>query len=674
METSVPKEPPGKRKRPDRAAKLQERRSGEETVVKCTLGRVIDDKDNKDAVVKVIQERVDSVSKRTYLASVAVNRILKKAFDGISDADLHTVDVPSVDQNFIRQLMVGSRQANNETRDATVEGFFETNAWFREKIEGREVTVDKKKVYVDAIPRYNGDRNLYSHASKKYLTNFKNHYTVHLSMWIKKFVYSKENQKLAKEIKDKHGITEAVFHRYLLYELHSWGVKDDLLTVQAVLPERVKDLLKIQHAILGKDEINRMWLKSVPNLSKMIRYNVFINRYLEVTEDKDEDKDYAKLVNIAPVSKVRHTFITLDTDGLLGVLKDVGLVKSLERTLTIKEHWESVFDVETLRSAGKGVFTGTMDTDGVMACSHYFRAEKRLSTTKDTGDAIKKHTLSLRKFSESDPNAVVVANDPGRCNIAFLTWEKEAQAPEEGRKRKRHSEFGSKRLTRERYYVESGVYKARKSTKKWLSNIKDCLDELKDNSPKRTSLASFDAYVAVVIKHWDARWSEMSKKHWGTQRMRLYGGKKRVFASFLNEVQEAVGMSKEIVVAYGSAKFAPGGKGELSVPTTGAFKTFCNRFKGRVATVDEFRTTRIWHKDSTTLLQGVHSKQEGKKVRGLLWCSSTMENSKFVNRDLNAAINIHNCFTMFPLRPGMLARPKTPCRLKDDVVGRIITC
>eukprot|EP00798_Chlamydomonas_sp_ICE-L_P021764 gene21764-biopygen30465 len=121
METIVNKEPPDKRTRPDRAAKIKDRKNGEENVVKCTLSRIIADKDNKDVITKVIKERVDSVSKRTYLAGVAVNRILKEVFEGVPDAQLHTVSVPSVDQNFIRQLMVGSRQAHMETRDATVE-------------------------------------------------------------------------------------------------------------------------------------------------------------------------------------------------------------------------------------------------------------------------------------------------------------------------------------------------------------------------------------------------------------------------------------------------------------------------------------------------------------------------------------------------------------------------
>ena len=76
--------------------------------------------------------------------------------------------------------------------------------------------------------------------------------------------------------------------------------------------------------------------------------------------------------------------------------------------------------------------------------------------------------------------------------------------------------------------------------------------------------------------------------------------------------------------------------------------------------------------DSTTVLQSVQSEKEGRTVWGLLWCSSTIENSKlFVNLDLNAAINIHNFFTMYPIRPGILASPKKYCKL-EVVVGRKI--
>jgi len=58
-------------------------------------------------------------------------------------------------------------------------------------------------------------------------------------------------------------------------------------------------------------------------------------------------------------------------------------------------------------------------------------------------------------------------------------------------------------------------------------------------------------------------------------------------------------------------------------------------------------------------------------VRGLLWCRSTIiEKSKYVNRDLNAAINILHCATL-PTRP--LALQMSPGLKKiHQRLGRII--
>jgi hypothetical protein len=74
-----------------------------------------------------------------------------------------------------------------------------------------------------------------------------------------------------------------------------------------------------------------------------------------------------------------------------------------------------------------------------------------------------------------------------------------------------------------------------------------------------------------------------------------------VFARFLNRVEAAadVSGSRPTVLAYGSAKFAPGGKGEPAVPTSRAFKECASRFDCRV--VSEFRTTRTYHENGTLL-------------------------------------------------------------------------
>ncbi len=88
------------------------------------------------------------------------------------------------------------------------------------------------------------------------------------------------------------------------------------------------------------------------------------------------------------------------------------------------------------------------------------------------------------------------------------------------------------------------------------------------------------------------------------------------------------------------------------VPTTRAFKDCSTRFD--TVLVNEFRTTIVYNGDKDYVLQSVERRNTGRKVRGLLWWHSTIPNqSKFVDRDLNAALNIRDCF-LCEERPGLL--------------------
>ena len=64
----------------------------------------------------------------------------------------------------------------------------------------------------------------------------------------------------------------------------------------------------------------------------------------------------------------------------------------------------------------------------------------------------------------------------------------------------------------------------------------------------------------------------------------------RVFANFFNKIKD-FDKSKPVKLAYGSAKFNPTGKGEVAVPTTGAFKECSYQFP--MVLVDEYLTTKI---------------------------------------------------------------------------------
>ena len=258
---------------------------------------------------------------------------------------------------------------------------------------------------------------------------------------------------------------------------------------------------------------------------------------------------------------------------------------------------------------------------------------------KDTG----KYSQELKYDSK---NHRVIGNDPGRVNLFY------------GAEKLENNSFKYYKLSRKQFYHESGVFTARSKSERWNSKIQKTLDSLSFTDKKAITKEEFLKYTKVVLDNYDTFWSHFCQKKWSRQRFRLYSGKQKCYANFFNSLRDE-NSDKEIVIAYGDAGFASTCKKEVSAPTT-KIKTECRkRFK--TVLIDEFRTSKI-HSKTDTLLLKVKT-EENKEVRGLLWCSSTID-SKFVNRDKNAAENMRRIFTL-ETRPLIMSRkgekfPETP--------------
>lgn len=231
----------------------------------------------------------------------------------------------------------------------------------------------------------------------------------------------------------------------------------------------------------------------------------------------------------------------------------------------------------------------------------------------------------------------VIGNDPGRVNLFY------------GAEKLEENSYKYYKLSRKQFYHESGVFKARISSEKWNSKIQEKLNLLSFTDKKSVSKSEFLKYTSTVIGNYDTFWGHFSQKKWARQRFRLYSGKQKCYANFFNNLKD-VSSDKELVIAYGDAGFSSTCKNEVSAPTTKIKSECMKRFK--TVSIDEFRTTKI-HSRTNTLLEKVKT-EENKEVRGLLWCSSTTD-SKFVNRDKNAAENMERLFTLSS-RPVIMSR------------------
>jgi hypothetical protein len=586
--------------RPDRAVKCKERFATEETVVKSKLASILYSKDGceKSKFLEAIRSRVLMFSRRYHIMSIAMNLYIREKFHGVKSRNLNDVEVSEVfEQSFIRQLMLGTETAHQPIEQ--IKRLYERHPDLLQMLELHE--------------RHDGDRNIYSAGGIKYLTNLKNHLAVNLHRWMKRWIYSSKIQDiLARVDAFVPPQSRRLICRGLLYDLNGWDLTADMAAALEHLPPRVKRCLQLQKTILGPKP-----LENKEAFPRMLRYVFFINKFLK--KNDPESRQY----NVAPVARVRCHYATIDTSALGGITKEMMISPTQDIP---KEMWNSLFDIERLQGK-KCTFTGTIETDGTAVCVH-FKRPKRVTETATASSAVQK------KGYFADEDTCVVGLDPGRKDMFHAVVE---ISP---------GQFKSVVLSRNQYYREAGIKTHNQKTELWQSSedMRSVLTSMSQVSTKGNSLRKFQKYMSVWKEAFPMLWTEYTKAKWSEGRFRLYGGKKRVFAEYCNKLEKTVRehvKKEKVVVAYGSAKFAPTGKGEIAVPTSRAYKECQRRFETYV--VPEFRTSMVHHK-TLSVMQLVGSLATGREIRGLRWCSSTNpENGKcLISRDLNAAINIRN--------------------------------
>ncbi|KXZ41250.1 hypothetical protein GPECTOR_607g688 [Gonium pectorale] len=347
------------------------------------------------------------------------------------------------------------------------------------------------------------------------------------------------------------------------------------------------------------ESVSDRWLKDEANLLAKLRFFVLVNRLLAARG--------ARLFDLLPVCcKVKSHFVTLDTSCMYGVAKDAGLLRDDCRGSDFQvhadAHWASLLGHLRLRPKG-GRFTGTIETDGVAVCIHYLQPCRHHDDDRGGRSRSRRVGQCCERPSQEDiTGSRVLAVNLGRTNIAYVV-----ELLDDGRLR-------VYRLTRAGYYRESGILGAARRAQHWLKGVRRATQALSLVSSKGAGLEAFLVFVRVHLETSGQLWAEMLKHRWAQERLRLHGGKKRALALFLEGLVwagEARGDRRPVLIAYGAAGFASGGKGELSVPTTRMYRAFTHRFLRLVYLVDEFRTTRVHHEDDS-VLESVHKRKKGK--------------------------------------------------------------
>ena len=374
-----------------------------------------------------------------------------------------------------------------------------------------------------------------------------------------------------------------------------------------------------------------VWRKK--HLLDVVRY------YHHILSAIPADDGRARRFTLAPVADIKRHFLTMDTRWLRVITGD--------HTSTKRDLWAKCFDLSGLRG---GDWEGgtTVQSDGVSLCVR-LKQRGAAPPPRPPADAKEVRTGKKRKVRPSAPaamdeNTVVAAMDPGRADLIHCVA------------RGDNNELRVFKLTRRAYYNGTGKPRADARRAQWNTEVADAHAELGTVSPKTASLENFNAYVAVVAKHYNRLWKHRLHRRWAREDLRFYILKHRVMDRWLMGLKRALEgpgpVKKTVKIAYGAATFSPTGHGEPEpAPTSFQYRRVGLAFGAEnVTLVNEDYTTKCCAvcgaAGRTTVLQTVYERRQAqdgtwhwRAIRGLKRCGST-ECLSFVVRDANGAYNI----------------------------------
>jgi hypothetical protein len=264
-------------------------------------------------------------------------------------------------------------------------------------------------------------------------------------------------------------------------------------------------------------------------------------------------------------------------------------VRQYENYCIMKKILALLFFIPPNETKTKGVLKPSIATDGV-AVSFMFEKDVVTKTKKASGKSKQSAPVDRIDVYDSEQSLVleeciVLGIDPGRTTLVTVVVYDAAN-------KKQHVW----KLSRGQYHVDSGILKHnvnRNNRLKSLHNVFYSMGDLKSGNS-----IDVEKYLENYNKIKSEWWLKSLKKVESRAKIQSYIGKRKVIDSFfsnlIKDVKHLFG-NKNLIVAYGSAgpSMCSTGKGELAVPTTGAYKS-CKRICGaeNVVLTDEDYTTK----------------------------------------------------------------------------------
>lgn len=692
-----------RRTRPDISQRRKESFDNDEVCRRMSLSRLLRGQqlEHKHAVVQTVIDAVKRLSavvhQRSFLVLLHVRRLIAdrdaaRAAGRDPDEAAPLPDLTESNATFFRHCFtvgIGS------SRDAAV-----------------ETTLATYQQYFWALPRLpKGLANAVSHAAKLYKTNFVNHFTLldNVVARIRKLVSIR-----------LHGIrVDAVdpdgFDRAELSKSESVnGVKavtDAVVSgcVPDEMSERSREVVQQVRAMLdapGRGAITEAWLKT--HIESAMRFALETCRTLDVVKAEASllaaqgvklRRGVGKGVKFCPTHRCAAHCVKLDASDLERVFRAAGVVPA-DTLGTPLEIVRSVLSAPLAEAYGQKLadcFSGTIDTDGTSVAVHFLRPipdeqlalkRERIAEAREAKAERERRAAeglpTARKMTKRSPNAaeraavpkVLLAADVGRVNLVVVTAfvdGKPLYAPSASGKQRRVV-F---KLTAAHLYTASGIRRRARITRRRRSamGLDASVRALSQTSLRSANVDDVLRHLATFAASRDRSWEWAMHSKTRQDKLRSRAGRARVMDRFFSRIRTALKArfpslrASEVVVAWGNAKVAATGRGNVAVPTSGVGRAAALRFKRCVQSADEYMTSQTCPEPSC------HCKVHAVRVFAPACCTKTVwpmdgRSSRDVRRGfVTAGTNARRLVKRLARQPQRVGDGRTVCSVAWKLDG-----
>jgi len=377
-----------------------------------------------------------------------------------------------------------------------------------------------------------------------------------------------------------------------------------------------------------------------------------LNNAIRSNNDLTEEDKRCKIKKLFQPIPLRNTiipsYITIDANVILSLFKNKGESQMNKKTKKYKNHiWDKIFKTNKKVMKMNDYEYKTILTDGIGVSICFQKSGKRYKENKNIDEDNDVYIDELcNKDLEICKSKKLISIDPGKSNMVFMLDENKTKLRYTCCQRRMESlrKRGNKIILRE----------------KQKNKIIEEETKLSSYNCKSVNYNEFKKYITEKTKLNNKVRDFYEKELYRKLKWRTWIYQRKSEDKFLNRIEETYGNKEELLLCYGN--WSNNKQMKYIMPTKGVGLRRVIQKNFSVVLVDEFRTSKLCSHCNCEL-EHYNNLHRVLVCRGCKSSGSESKNTTFMNRDMNACMNmlhISNSWIQSKIRPENFCRTSDP--------------